>query len=108
MYAVSAAGVLAGELADGDGLGEDGPDGDAGADGEAESDGEADGDALGDADPASLGPWPVTVWPGAIVAGPVVTSVREPTAGGARSGAGAWCPLGCPVTVPACVAEAGT
>jgi hypothetical protein len=108
MYAVSAAGLPDDELTDGDGLGE----GDAGADGESEGDGEAesegDGDALGGVDPASPGPVPVTVWPGAIVAVPVVTSVREPTGGGARSGVGAWCPSRGPATVLACVAEAGT
>jgi hypothetical protein len=91
MYAVSAAGVPSGVLAGGDGLDEDGLYGEAGADGEAESEseGEGDGDALGGAEPASLDSWPVTACPGAIVAVPVVTSVREPTVGGARSGAGA-------------------
>jgi hypothetical protein len=112
MYAVSAAGVLPGVLADGDGLGEGAPDGDAGADGvaepESEGEGEADGDVLEGEDPASLDSWPVTVCPGAIVAEPVVTTVRDPTGGGARAGAGAWCPFVGPAPGPACVAEAGT
>ena len=57
----------------------------AGADGEAEG----EGDGLGCEDPVSPDAWPVTSCPGAIVAEPMVTSVREPAGGGARSGTGA-------------------
>jgi hypothetical protein len=65
MNAVSDADVLG----DGDGLGE--------------GDAEGDGDAPGCADPAAPDAEPVTTWPTGICAEPVVTSVREPTGGGA-------------------------
>src|SRR5690349_8455732 len=112
MYAVSAAGLPDDGLTVGDGLGEDG----AGVadepeevgEAESEGDGKADGDALGDADPVAPDPSPVTVWPGAIVAVPVVTNVREPSGGGTRPGTGALCPLRCTVPAAAWVSEAGT
>jgi len=94
MYAVSDAGALAEGEGDGDGLGDE--------------DGEGDGEALGCEDPASPEAVPATVCPAGICAEPVVTSVREPTGGGARAGTGAWCPLRWPATAPARVAEAGT
>ena len=43
-----------------------------------------------------------------IDAEPVVTSAREPTAGGASAGTGAACPLICPGATLARVADAGT
>jgi len=104
--AVSDAGMLedAAGLGDGDGA----TDGDGDTDGDADGDAEDDGDAPGCEDPASPAAEPATRWPGAIGAEPVVTSVREPTGGGACAGTGAWCPLRCPATVPARVAAAGT
>ena len=83
-------------LGDGDGLGE----------GDPEGDGEGDGDALGGADPASPDAEPATRCPAGMSAEPVVTRVREPTGGGAWAGTGAWCPLRCPATAPARVADA--
>src|SRR5690349_2422992 len=101
MYAVSDANVLGD--GDGDGLGEED------ADGLGEEDGEALGwDGLGWEEPVLSEAEPATRWPGGMSAEPVVTRVREPTGGGARAGTGAWCPLRCPATAPARVAEAGT
>jgi len=96
MNAVSDADVLgdADGLGDGDGLGE--------------GDAEGDGDALGCGDPAAPEAEPATTWPAAIGAEPVVTSVREPTGGGARAGTGAGCPLRRPATATARVADGGT
>ena len=99
-------------LADGDadGLGDDDGDelGDEDGDGLGEADGEGDGEALGCEDPVPGEAEPATSCPAGISAEPVVTSVREPTGGGAGAGTGAWCPLRWPATVSARVAEAGT
>jgi hypothetical protein len=100
MYAVSDAGVPAD--GDADGLGEE--DGDGLGDGDA---GE-DSDALGCEDPGSPEAEPATRWPAGMSAEPVVTRVREPIGGGARAGTGAGCPLRCPATATARVADAGT
>src|SRR5690349_14147963 len=104
MSAVSDAGVPAD--GDADGLGD--------GDGDGDGDGEGDGDAAGEGgvpgweDPVSPEAEPATRWPAGMSAEPVVTRVREPTGGGARAGTGARCPLRCPATAPARVAEAGT
>jgi hypothetical protein len=87
-------------LGDADGLGD--------GDGLGEGDGEGDGEALGGGDPASPDAEPATRCPAGMSAEPVVTSVREPTGGGAWAGTGAWCPLRWPATAPARVADAGT
>jgi hypothetical protein len=94
--------------ADGDAEPEGGAD--AEGDGDAEEDGEAegDGDALGCEDPAPVEAEPTTRWPAAICAEPVVTRTREPTEGGARSGAGARCPFMLPGATFARVADADT
>ena len=76
-------------LADGDADGL----GDEDGDGLGEADDEGDGEALGCGDPVSGEAEPATSCPAGISAEPVVTSVREPTGGGARAGTGAWCPL---------------
>ena len=93
-------------LGDADGLG--GGDGLGDGDGLGEGEAEGDGDAAGGCDPASPDAEPATRCPAGMSAEPVVTSVREPTGGGARAGTGAWCPLRCPATAPARVADAGT
>lgn len=108
------AGVAEGDEADGDTEedGDVGSDGDAGADGDAEGDAEGDvegdGDAVGGGDPVAADAEPATRWPAGICAEPVVTSVRDPTEGGASAGAGAACPLIPPGATVARVAEAGT
>ena len=108
-------GNVEGSEFDVEGDGEDAEgDGEAEAEGEAEGDGEAPGggdpvaDALGCGDPVAADPDPATRWPAAIGAEPVVTRVREPTGGGARSGTGAAWPLMLPGATVASVADAGT
>ena len=113
--AVSEAGVPAG----GEDAGEPGEE-DAAAEGDGEADGvgaegveevegadgDRDGDALGCAEPPEA--CPRTRWPAAIGAEPVITSVREPTGGGAGARTGAACPLTAPRVRWARVAEADT
>jgi hypothetical protein len=77
-------------------------------DADAEGDAEADGDALGCEELAAPEADPATRWPGAICAEPVVTSVREPTEGGASAGTGAGWPLMPPAAALARVADADT
>ena len=108
--AVSEAAVPAGDDADelGEGVAEAEGDGEAEGVGEVDGDGDAegDGDALGCADPPEADP--ATSCPAAICAEPVITSVREPTGGGAGAGTGAGCPPTAPRVRWARVAEAGT
>ena len=91
----------------GDGATED-ADGDGDAEGDGEGDADGDGDVLDGGDPAAADADPTTRWPAGICAEPVVTSVRDPTDGGASAGTGAagpFIPLG---TTVARVADAGT
>jgi hypothetical protein len=105
--AVSAADT-AGDDADAPGEGDAEADGDGKDDGEDEGDAEADGDgdALGCAEPPEA--CTRTRWPAAIGAEPVITSVRDPTGGGAEARTGAGCPLAAPRVRRARVADAGT
>jgi hypothetical protein len=84
---------------------------DGDADGVADPDGAGDaGEGVGCAGGAAGGwlppvRWCVTRWPGAILVTPVRTSVLAATAGGARSGVGAWWPG---TRRPVLVFDAGT
>ena len=82
--------------------------GDGEDEGDGEGEAEEDGDTVGCGDPAAADAEPTTRWPAGICAEPVVTSVRDPTEGGASAGSGAACPLIPPGATVARVAEAGT